>query len=370
MDCPLRGICGGCSLRLPYEQQLMDKVQHFQESFADLPKPSVFASPPFAFRARAEFRVVFENGRLSYCLSGQDKRIKIKSCPILLQPLQQLFSPLIALLEQSEILAHKLFGIEFLASTQNEVLMTLLYHKKLDDFWLACAQNLLFVLSQKLDSTISLIGRARKQKIVLGASFVHESFVVANQHFDYRHYESAFTQPNPFMNAQMLEWACAQSVGTQGDLLELYCGLGNFTIPLSQYFEKVLATEISKISLRALNENLALNHVKNTQIARLSADEMHDALEDVRPFMRLKHVDLSSYRFEMLFVDPPRAGLGDCVLFAQRFPRILYVSCNPQTLRKDLETLTQTHRIQSLAVFDQFPYTRHLESAVLLSKCA
>ncbi|MDE6044651.1 MAG: tRNA (uridine(54)-C5)-methyltransferase TrmA [Helicobacter sp.] len=370
MDCSLRGICGGCSLRLPYRQQLTNKVQHFCELFSELPKPSVFASPPSAFRARAEFRVVFENGKLSYCLCGKDKKIKISSCPILLQPLQQLFSPLLALLEQSEILAHKLFGIEFLASTHNEVLMTLLYHKKLDDSWLAHAQNLLFALTQSVDSTISLIGRARKQKVVLGACFVHESFTFAKRCYDYRHYESAFTQPNPFANAQMLEWACAQSAGAEGDLLELYCGLGNFTIPLSRHFEKVLATEIAKISLQALGENLALNDVQNVQIARLSALEMRDALDNVRPFRRLAHVDLSSYRFETLFVDPPRAGLGDCAAFAQRFSRILYVSCNPMTLRKDLETLAQTHHVQALAVFDQFPYTPHLESAVLLSKSA
>lgn len=370
MDCSLRGICGGCSLQLPYQQQLTHKLQHFHELFWELPKPSVFASPPLAFRARAEFRVVFEGGRLSYCLCGKDKKIKISSCPILLQPLQQLFSPLLALLEQSEILFHKLFGIEFLASTHNEVLMTLLYHKKLDDSWLACAQNLLFALSQKVDSTISLIGRARKQKVVLGACFVHESFMLAKRRYHYRHYESAFTQPNPYVNAQMLEWACAQNVGAEGDLLELYCGLGNFTIPLSRCFEKVLATEISKVSLLALNENLPLNDVQNVQIARLSALEMRDALAGVRPFRRLAHVALPSYRFGTLFVDPPRAGLGDCAAFAQRFSRILYVSCNPLTLRKDLETLTKTHHVQSLAVFDQFPYTTHLESAVLLSKCA
>ena len=370
MDCSLRGICGGCSLQMPYQQQLANKVQHFRELFFGLPKPSVFASPPLAFRARAEFRIVSEKGRLSYCLCGRDKKIKIESCPILLQPLQQLFAPLLALLEQSEILAHKLFGIEFLASTHNEVLMTLLYHKKLDDSWLACAQNLLFALSRKVDSAISLIGRARGQKVVLGACFVHESFALAARRYHYRHYESAFTQPNPYMNAQMLEWACMQSVDSSGDLLELYCGLGNFTIPLSHYFEKVLATEISKVSLQALNENLALNGVENVQIARLSALEMRDALDNVRPFRRLAHVDLLSYRFETLFVDPPRAGLGDCAAFAQRFSRILYVSCNPLTLRKDLETLTQTHHVQALAVFDQFPYTTHLESAVLLSKCA
>ncbi|VEI47353.1 tRNA (uracil-5-)-methyltransferase [Actinobacillus equuli] len=67
------------------------------------------------------------------------------------------------------------------------------------------------------------------------------------------------------------------------------------------------------------------------------------------------------------FVDPPRAGLDqDTLNMVQAYERILYISCNPHTLADNLQQLTQTHRIERAALFDQFPYTHHVESGVWL----
>merc|ERR1712032_524445 len=79
------------------------------------------------------------------------------------------------------------------------------------------------------------------------------------------------------------------------------------------------------------------------------------------------HVDLSSYRLGTVLVDPPRAGLGvEVASCLTGFERIVYISCNPETLRKDLQVLCKTHEIKRIAAFDQFPYTEHLEAGVLL----
>jgi tRNA (uracil-5-)-methyltransferase len=78
---------------------------------------------------------------------------------------------------------------------------------------------------------------------------------------------------------------------------------------------------------------------------------------------------LTHYQFGTLLVDPPRAGLDVATLrLASTFNRVLYISCNPETLSDNLATLSATHSIESLAFFDQFPYTHHLESGVVLSK--
>ncbi|MFZ5374631.1 MAG: tRNA (uridine(54)-C5)-methyltransferase TrmA, partial [Campylobacterota bacterium] len=83
----------------------------------------------------------------------------------------------------------------------------------------------------------------------------------------------------------------------------------------------------------------------------------------------MEGVDLDEYRLKTLFVDPPRAGLGEepCA-FAARFEHLLYISCNPETLVRDLEILERTHKITGMAAFDQFPYTHHLEMGVKLVK--
>jgi tRNA (uracil-5-)-methyltransferase len=145
--------------------------------------------------------------------------------------------------------------------------------------------------------------------------------------------------------------------------------LGNFTLPLSHYFDKVLATEISKRSIYAALENCALNGVDNITFARLASEEMTEALNGVREFSRLKEIDLESYNFSTVLVDPPRAGLdGGTIDLIATIDNIIYISCNPETLARDLETLTQTHTVVEAAMYDQFPHTTHVESGVFLRK--
>lgn len=132
-------------------------------------------------------------------------------------------------------------------------------------------------------------------------------------------------------------------------------------------FRKVLATELVKALIDAAHENASANGVTNLAFARVSAEELGLAMDGKRTFNRLKDVDLGSYKFNTVLVDPPRAGMGPEVsLFLSRFPRIIYISCSPVTLRADLDVLCQTHDIRRLAAFDQFPYTDHLELGVLL----
>jgi tRNA (uracil-5-)-methyltransferase len=153
------------------------------------------------------------------------------------------------------------------------------------------------------------------------------------------------------------------------DLLELYCGAGNFTIPFATLFNKVLATEISKSSINAAKTNMALNGVSNVEFVRMSVEEFVSALDGVREFRRMKDIDIKSYNIDSIFVDPPRSGMDEySCRFSARYETIVYISCNPETLYRDLEILTQTHDVVSMALFDQFPYTHHVEMGVKLLK--
>ena len=115
------------------------------------------------------------------------------------------------------------------------------------------------------------------------------------------------------LNLKMLEFAlsCVRESRRRGDLLELYCGGGNFTIPLSKEFDKVFATEIAKTSIKALKQNITLNHIENIFCARLSGEESIEALRGGREFFRLREVDLRNYQFSHIFIDPPRSGVGE-----------------------------------------------------------
>ena len=122
-------------------------------------------------------------------------------------------------------------------------------------------------------------------------------------------------------------------------------------------------------SVRAARENLADNGIGNVQIIRLSAEEVTQAMRREREFRSLADLyrPVDEFVLRTIFVDPPRAGLDEQTLnMAAGFEAIIYISCNPHTLAENLEVLCQTHHIANFAMFDQFPYTDHMECGVLL----
>jgi tRNA (uracil-5-)-methyltransferase len=192
---------------------------------------------------------------------------------------------------------------------------------------------------------------------------------VADKKYRYQHKEGSFTQPNASICQDMLNWTVEHSSSFGGNLLELYCGNGNFTLPLAQNFERVLATEVSKISIRSAKYNCKINSINNIDFVRMSSEEITEALNNVRPFRRLSHLDLENFPISTIFVDPPRAGLDDDTnKLLQRFDNIIYISCNPETLKQNLISISSTHQVVKMALFDQFPYTNHREVGAILKK--
>jgi tRNA (uracil-5-)-methyltransferase len=243
------------------------------------------------------------------------------------------------------------------------MLVTLIYHKKLDEQWNELAKQI------EKELNIKIMGRSRKQKIVLSSESINETLNINNQNFKFAYQEGGFTQPNTNVNIQMIEWVLNNIETSSKDLCELYCGGGNFTIPLSTKFNKVLATEISKTSIKSALKNCELNNVNKIQFIRMSAEEFVQGLQEVRVFNRLKDVNLKDYNFDTIFMDPPRSGLDDTTRsLAKDFENIIYISCNPETLHRDLKELTNSHKIVRFALFDQFAYTNHIESGVILKK--
>ena len=170
-------------------------------------------------------------------------------------------------------------------------------------------------------------------------------------------------------NSSCEKHAVRQESSAARDLLELYCGHGNFTIPLAAKFNRVLASEISKSSIANARINCELNGVCNAQFVRLSADELMSAFARRREFERLKGIDIFSYDFSHVLIDPPRAGLEPSVIdFIKNFQNLIYISCNPQTLFENLRSLCATHEVRRFAIFDQFAHTAHIECGVLLKR--
>ncbi len=351
-----------------YPEQLQQKVDSIGSMFAPFAPPEleVFPSPVSHYRMRAEFKIWHEGNRSHYAMyqPGEYKKpFIIDTFPVANALINRLMPQLLEEINQDDILSKRLFQVEFLTTQREEAVVTLIYHRPLNEEWQERASALAAALN------INLIGRSRKKKHVIGQDFVMETLTVNGIPYHYQQVETGFTQPNASVCESMLSWAQNALSNSKGDLLELYCGNGNFTVPLSRCFDRVLATEISKTSVNSAIFNLKQNNIDNVQLVRMSSEELSQAMDNVREFRRLAHVDLASYQFSTVFVDPPRAGLDDhtCSVI-QKFDQILYVSCNPETLTQNLQQLTETHSIERFALFDQFPYTHHMESGVLLRR--
>ena len=323
-----------------------------------------FKSPLKHFRTRAELSFYHENENLHYAMF--DKNTKKKFCLESLEfadlKINDLMPKLLKSLSKNTNLKEKLFGVEFLA-TKKELSTTLLYHKNIE-----LISKDLANLSKNLK--LNLIARSRGKKLVFGKENLFQSLEILGQSFFYEFNNDCFIQPNTFINEMMISWVL-QSIekDKKADLLELYCGYGNFTLPLARYFNKVLATEISKENIRFALKNCELNSISNIAFARLSSAELCQALAKKREFFRLKELNLDDFNFSHILLDPPRMGLDEEVLkLASKFENIIYISCNPQSLKENLKSLSKSHKIAKFALFDQFVNTPHLECGALLKK--
>jgi len=360
---------------MSYEEQLDFKHKREVVRFKDLYQGDMdlIQSEQEHFRNRAEFRIFHLDGTISYAMNDINKKfLCIESCSIVSPPIYDLMPKLLDAVKEDDILSQRFFSVEFLSPLEGKTLVTMIYHRKLDLTWEEKAKE----LEKKLN--IYIIGRSKKQKVVLTKDSIEEKLPINNDTYNMVYQEGSFTQPNTKANIKMITWVL-NKIKDGGDLCELYCGAGNFTIPLSKKFDKVLATEISKTSIRAAIQNCQLNDVSNIEFIRMSSEEFVEALNDVREFRRLKDINLNDYSFKnksqdkkdttSIFVDPPRAGLDDTTRkLVKDFDQIIYISCNPETLHRDLKELNETHEIKHFALFDQFAYTNHIESGAVLYK--
>lgn len=360
--------CGSCVLALPYDEQIALKSKNIADEFKPFFKGEleVFKSEPVGYRTRAEFGLWHDGDELSYTMHGVNgAKVMIDECPKVDSKIANLMPRLLQAIKSDIKLKHKAFGVEFIA-TNSEIMAILLYHKKLES------------LSDKFknlasDLNIKLVVRSRGERMFFAPNDDHEERLsqrlkVGHRYYEYKFSEGAFIQPNTKVNEMMIAWAIS-CVKNGVDLLELYCGHGNFTIPLSWFFRSVLATEISKSSIKSAVINTELNDVRNIKFVRMDADELMSAFRGDRDFNRLSGVDLKAYKFSHVLLDPPRAGLSPSVReFIRDFDNVIYISCNPETLKRDLSLLCDVFYVDRFAFFDQFAHTNHAECGVYLKK--
>jgi tRNA (uracil-5-)-methyltransferase len=354
-----------------YQEQLQNKISLVKHSFVNhqMPELETFESLAENYRMRAEFRIWHDGDDMYHVMFDQQtkEKYKVGYFPAASKLINDVMVDLLDLLKPMELVRRKLFQIDYLSSLSGQIVVTLVYHKMLDESWRLEMEKILAQL--RLTYEIDIIGRAKKLKVLLDRDYLVEQLPVNERIYLFKQIENSFTQPNAGVNSKMIEWALDVTRDSQGDLLELYCGSGNFSLPLAQNFNKVLATEISKSSVAAAQSNIYLNGIENVTILRMSSEEFVQANRGDRLFRRLEGIELADYECQTVLVDPPRSGLDDDTInMVKEYQNIVYISCNPDTLKSNLNILSRTHKVVRFALFDQFPYTHHAECGVYLQK--
>lgn len=355
-----------------YEELLKAKVARLRELLGDrLQVPlEVFASPPLHHRMKCTFMIWPQGDDIALCMSevGTRRPVAVSEHPILCERLGELMSGLREHLPRLPEARDRAFEVEMLANTHGDAMVCLMYRRVLtEEPFLEAAHALAEALGA------SVVGRSRGKRFAAGAGRLVQWHEVAGRQYPQIHHELLFSQSNAHICGEMLRWVAGQTRPEDGrapsaDLLELHCGSGSFTLPLAANFRRVIATESCRTPVRLARECAALADVSNVDFARLSTEEVWQAIGQQVDFKRLKDVDLGSFGLGTVFVDPPRCGLDEAAIsLVRKFDRIVYISCNPLRLAEELPQLPE-FRIASAALFDQFPYTEHIEAAVVLEK--
>jgi 23S rRNA (uracil1939-C5)-methyltransferase len=357
--CAHFGVCGGCSLQhLAPAAQLAAKQRQLLENLERIGRVSPvrvlppLAGPAFHYRRRARLgvRYVHKKGRVLAGFREQDKPYvaDLKRCEVLEEPLGDLPAALAALAETLEI-REQLPQVE-VAAAENATALVLRVMKepgaadlgKIQQF--AAARNLQIYLQPGGLNTVRALGEVVPLRYRLDAPPVTIEFGPVD-----------FVQVNATVNAAMVGAALEHLAVRGADrVLDLFCGLGNFTLPLARRAHAVTGVEGD----RALIEKARANALGN------GLDNLEFAVENL--FEPQQFGAWADRRYDLVLLDPPRAGALELLprMAEWRPRRVLYISCHPGSLARDAGQLCQQHgfTLTAAGVMDMFPHTAHVES--------
>ena len=367
--CPVFGECGGCSWQhLPYEEQLKAKEDIFRETMWRLGTverenilPIIAAPSEFNYRNRAQFKVKLTEGVFH---AGFFKRqshfvIDIESCPLMSPLINLIFAKLKSLLADAPF-KEKVSQIEISVDDSDKrglVILHLISDPTKTDKKFASE-----VLSEieGMDGLFFRHGRKPgNTKIFLkNAAPLGYSLKVKGERLNLAFSPGGFTQVNYAQNRRLVHEAVEIAARDNiGKALDLYCGIGNFSLPLAKLSYEVIAIENYANAIGDGKGNAKNNGINNCRFIA------GNALKEIY------NIDLNE--IDLALIDPPREGAAKVMkkLAASSVPKIIYISCNPTTLARDLRYLTRSgYTIVSSQPIDLFPQTWHIESITVAEK--
>ncbi|MDO6708015.1 23S rRNA (uracil(1939)-C(5))-methyltransferase RlmD [Photobacterium sp. 1_MG-2023] len=364
-QCPVYDQCGGCNLQhLSHSAQIAAKQQSLGELITKfalagetattdvLTQDQPVTGESWQYRRSARFSLKVESEKtLTFGFRKEQSKaiVDITDCPVLARPLNALLLPLRELL--SRLQGRRNLGHVELVEADNGPVVLIRHIKPFSDPDMTQIQqfadkhHVMLFLAPDPEELVQISGEAPYYEVEgMKLNFSPKDFIQVNR------------RVNEQMVAQALSWLDIQP---EDRVLDLFCGLGNFSLPLAANAREVVGVEGVDPMVQRASDNAARNQLTN---AAFYQGNLEDGIVSF---------SWAKEGFDKVLLDPARAGAaGVMAQVAALSPsRILYVSCNPATLARDSQVLLQQgYQLQRLGMLDMFPHTGHLESMALFTR--
>ncbi|MBK6608204.1 MAG: 23S rRNA (uracil(1939)-C(5))-methyltransferase RlmD [Leptospiraceae bacterium] len=386
-ECMHFGICAGCDLLdLPYAEQLKEKELEVKDIFRDwknLPIKKTMPSPEeYFYRHKVQLPFGHKKGKyeeiLTLGLHAKDysKIIDLKECKIQDEALSAIAWDVRDWAREEKYTAYnERYDRGFLkylilrkSHFSGEILVCLvtstpkeIVKKKLESLILKIqttlskpelkGKSILAGIIQNINKEKTTMAIGDHERLLWGKKYIKEEL----GGFKYRVGLSTFIQVNPFQTPRLYE-EIINNVPEGANVIDAYCGIGTISLWLSKKAKSVLGIESNPHSIEFANIAVKENKIRNVKFLVGDSARILSQLEGSH---------------EILVVDPPRSGLErNCVnaILAMNFKKIIYVSCNPETLEEDARNLSRQYTLKSVQPVDMFPQTFHIESVAIFEK--
>lgn len=309
---------------IDYKTQLAIKESQLKEIFPGMPI-SIIPSPEiWAYRNKIKLNVIWKDKKafLAYHIpESRQEFIQIDSCDLVSENINKLLASFISIVNQENLTSIKEIEVK-----ESYTAKKLMFTTKP------------FIKIEKIQNNPYIEETAAGKTFRIGP----ESFFQVNV---------------PILEIALKEMQKPISPGKKETIADLYCGVGTFGIALSDFAEKIIGIESEPANISFLKTNLKLNKIENFHLYEGDCEKLF-------PMLMNKGIDI-------LILDPPRKGLDNMLcqnITLSSIKKILYLSCNPSTLSRDLKILSRSYAVKTLQLLDFFPHTPHIETLAMLEK--
>lgn len=370
MRCPVFKECGGCQFKHDdYPNEVLLKQNRLKKDFPML-SDFLTMENPFYYRHKVIASFELRNKKVISGLYRQKSRrvVSTQSCLIENLVARKIINTTTQLLDRFQ---YRIYNLDKHFGLFRHILVRVGYHTNevmvvlvVSDQEVPGRKRLVNELLKKHPEITTIVFNVNKRKtpIVLGEKnitaygpgFIYDKI----GDFKFKLSPQSFFQVNPFMTERLYAEAIElANLNSMDRVLDTYCGIGTITMSLAQKVKSVVGVELNPQAIKDAVLSSKLNKIENVQFIQADSTE----------YMK----NLVNHQFDVLFMDPPREGSTAEFLQSAielNFKKIVYISCNPITQKRDVDLLQSHYQIKEFVGVDQFPFTDHVESICVLER--